>query len=412
MQIAPEVDFHEEEALGRAYDARLMRRLLRYLRPYRFKVALAVLMLIAASGLELIGPYLTAVAIDKAIPERDLDLLTILAGIYTLALVFALLLSYAQTLLTTWIGQSVMYDLRTQIFAQLQRMSLRFFDRNPVGRLMTRLTSDVEVLNEMFTSGVVAIFGDVFTLAFIVAIMLTMSWKLALVSFTVLPLVWAAAYWFRKNVRRTYREVRVKLARINAFLQERILDPLGMKDTLTLFDRNDPRARRVAPLFAGSKGAWMRAWRPYHPMYPFTYGSQSLYATPMDFARFMALWMDRFTWCRSREAVRGGASRPPSAAPSPLRRACAADVSTSAARTATCTLSAPKARPHFRRKTSSSGRSAAHDEGNSRGPGTTGIRVSAISRTLRCSSLVANQLSPTSRGSWAAIQRRSTASSA
>ncbi|HSG82656.1 MAG TPA: ABC transporter ATP-binding protein, partial [Gemmatimonadota bacterium] len=222
MQTAPELDFHEEEALGRAYDARLMRRLLRYLRPYRRKVAVAVLMLIAASGLELVGPYLTAVAIDKAFPARDLNLIAILAGAYALSLIFAMLLSYAQTLLTTWIGQRVMFDLRTEIFAQLQRLSPRFFDRNPVGRLMTRLTSDVEVLNEMFTSGVVAIFGDVFTLLFIVTVMLAMNWKLALASFVVVPLVWVAAYWFRVNVRRSYRDIRIRLARINAFLQERI----------------------------------------------------------------------------------------------------------------------------------------------------------------------------------------------
>jgi ATP-binding cassette subfamily B protein len=222
MQPAPEAEFHEEEALGKAYDGRLMRRLLRYLRPYRLKVALAVVMLIAASGLDLVGPYLTARAIDVAIPRRDLDMLAVLAGIYTLTLVLALFLSYAQTLTTVWIGQRVMYDLRTQIFAQLQRLSLRFFDRNPVGRLMTRLTSDVEALNEMFTSGVVAIFGDVFTLVFIVGIMLAMNWELALVSFTVVPLVYITAHWFRKNVRRSYRDIRVKLARINAFLQERI----------------------------------------------------------------------------------------------------------------------------------------------------------------------------------------------
>ncbi len=264
MQLAPEVDFHEEEALGRAYDARLMRRLLRYLKPYRLKVALAVAMLIAASGLELIGPYLTAVAIDRAIPQRDLNLLAILAGIYTLTLVLALVLSYAQTLLTTWIGQSVMYDLRTQIFAQLQRLSLRFFDRNPVGRLMTRLTSDVEVLNEMFTSGVVAIFGDVFTLAFIVGIMLTMSWKLALVSFTVLPLVWAAAYWFRKNVRRSYREIRVKLARINAFLQERIS---GMS-VVQLFGRERAELDKFKVINADHLDAHLRSIHYYAIFWP------------------------------------------------------------------------------------------------------------------------------------------------
>ena len=222
MQPAPEPDFHEEEALGKAYDARLLRRLFRYLRPYRARVALAVLMLILASGLELVGPYLTALAIDEAIPARDLQMIAVLAGIYAVSLFLALGLAYIQTLLTTWIGQRVMYDLRTEIFAHLQRLSLRFFDRNPVGRLMTRLTSDVEVLNEMFTSGVVAIFGDVFTLTFIIAIMLAMSWELALVSFTVLPLVWLVAWIFRKKVRVAYRDIRVKLARINAFLQERI----------------------------------------------------------------------------------------------------------------------------------------------------------------------------------------------
>ncbi|MEE9244923.1 MAG: ABC transporter ATP-binding protein [Gemmatimonadota bacterium] len=240
MQTSPEVDFHEEEALGKAYDSRLMKRLLRYLRPYRWQVVAAVIMLILASGLELVGPYLTAVAIDKAIPAGDLRLITVLATIYAVALAVALLLSYLQTLLATWIGQKVMYDLRTEIFAHLQRLSLRFFDRNPVGRLMTRMTSDVEVLNEMFTSGVVAIFGDVFTLLFIVGVMLAMNWKLALVSFTVLPLVWIVAMIFRLKVRRAYRDIRVKLARINAFLQERIT---GMS-TVQLFGQEEREAKK------------------------------------------------------------------------------------------------------------------------------------------------------------------------
>lgn len=240
MQTSPEVDFHEEEALGKAYDSRLMKRLLRYLRPYRWQVVAAVIMLILASGLELVGPYLTAVAIDKAIPAGDLRLITVLATIYAVALAVALLLSYLQTLLATWIGQKVMYDLRTEIFAHLQRLSLRFFDRNPVGRLMTRVTSDVEVLNEMFTSGVVAIFGDVFTLLFIVGVMLAMNWKLALVSFTVLPLVWIVAMIFRLKVRRAYRDIRVKLARINAFLQERIT---GMS-TVQLFGQEEREAKK------------------------------------------------------------------------------------------------------------------------------------------------------------------------
>jgi len=264
MQPAPEVDFHEEEALGKAYDARLMRRLLRYLGPYRARVAVAVVMLIAASGLELVGPYLTKVAIDSAIPQRDMGMLTLLAGLYLGSLVAAMFLSYAQTLLTTWIGQRVMYDLRTEVFAQLQRLSLRFFDRNPVGRLMTRLTSDVEVLNEMFTSGVVAIFGDVFTLVFIVGVMMAMDWQLALVSFTVLPLVWAAAWIFRKKVRVAYRDIRVRLARINAFLQERIT---GVS-VVQLFGREESESQKFTRINDDHLQAHLRSITYYALFWP------------------------------------------------------------------------------------------------------------------------------------------------
>lgn len=264
MQPSPEVDFHEEEALGKAYDSRLMGRLLRYLRPYRSRVTVAVLMLIAASGLEAVGPYLTKVAIDTAIPEGDMTLIAILAGLYALSLVLAMGLGYAQTLLTTWIGQRVMYDLRTEIFAKLQRLSVRFFDRNPVGRLMTRLTSDVEVLNELFTSGVVAVFGDVFTLLFIVGVMLAMSWKLALVSFTVLPLVAIAAYVFRRKVRTAYRDIRLRLARINAFLQERIT---GMS-VVQLFGREEQELERFKAINADHLHAHLRSITYYALFWP------------------------------------------------------------------------------------------------------------------------------------------------
>ncbi len=199
-----------------------MRRLLAYLRPYRWHVAAAVAILIAASGLALIGPWLTKIAIDQAFPAGDLRLLALLAGVYVGSLLVAAVLEYARTLLTTWIGQRVMEDLRSQIFAHLQRLELAFFDRNPVGRLMTRVTSDVEALNDMFTSGVVTIFGDVFTIGAIVTAMLILDWRLALVTFTVLPLVFASAWLFRTRVRRAYRDIRLRLARINAFLQERI----------------------------------------------------------------------------------------------------------------------------------------------------------------------------------------------
>ena len=219
---APDGPIQEEEALGKAYDARLMRRLLGYLRPYRGRVALAVLMLIAASGLALVGPWLTMRAIDYAIPNRDFGQIRLLALLFLGSLALSGVLEYARTILTTWIGQNVMLDLRREIFGHLQRLRLAYFDRNPVGRLMTRVTSDVEVLNEMFTSGVVTIFGDVFTVAFIMVAMLAMDWRLALVTFSVLPLVFIAALLFRRKVREAYRDIRVRLARINAYLQERI----------------------------------------------------------------------------------------------------------------------------------------------------------------------------------------------
>jgi ATP-binding cassette subfamily B protein len=222
MQKTPEGPIREEEALGKAYDARLMRRLLAYLRPYRPRVALAVVMLVVASALALVGPWLTKEAIDGAIPAGSYRSLALLGSLLIASLALAGALEYGRVILTTWIGQNVMLDLRAEIFAKLQRLSLSYFDRHPVGRLMTRLTSDVEVLNEMFTSGVVTIFGDVFTVAFIMAAMLAMDVQLALVTFAVLPLVFAAAWVFRRKVRDAYRDIRVRLARINSFLQERI----------------------------------------------------------------------------------------------------------------------------------------------------------------------------------------------
>ena len=220
--MTPPVGAIEEEALGKAYDARLMRRLLRYLRPYWGLALVAVFLLILASGLAIIGPWLTQQALDRAIPEGDGAYLRLLALGYLGALGATFLLQYAQALLTTWLGQSVMYDLRTEIFAKFQEMDLRDFDRTPVGRLMTRITSDVETLNELFSSGLVTVFGDVFTLVFIVAAMVSMDWQLALVSFTVLPFVAWTAFLFRSRIRQAYRDIRVRVARINSFIHERI----------------------------------------------------------------------------------------------------------------------------------------------------------------------------------------------
>jgi len=227
------MSFHDEEVLGKAYDARLMRRLLGYLRPHKHWVAGALLALVGDSVLQLAQPYLVKLAIDRYIAQGDLAGMNRIALVYLAVLLGAFALEYAQTYLMQMMGQRIMFDMRMEIYRQLQRLDLRFYDRNPVGRLMTRVTTDVDAINDMFTSGVVTIFGDVFTLAGIMIVMLTMNWRLALVSFAVLPLIVLLTQWFRRNVRASYRTVRRLIARINSYLQEHIT---GMA-TVQLFRR-------------------------------------------------------------------------------------------------------------------------------------------------------------------------------
>ena len=260
----PQDDFQDEEVLGKAYDARLMKRLLRYLGPYRWQVVWAVLLLIAWSLLQVVGPWLTQIALDDAIPAGDGALLARLAAAFMAAIMAGFFLQYVQTVLTTWLGQRVMYDLRTEIFAKLQRLDLRFFDKNPVGRLMTRITSDVETLNELFSSGVVAVFGDVFTLAFILSAMVYMDWRLALVTFSVLPFVALTAFVFRAKIRIVYRDVRVRLARINAYLHERITGIAVVK----LFNREEADARRLGEINQHYLEAHLRSITYYALFFP------------------------------------------------------------------------------------------------------------------------------------------------
>jgi ATP-binding cassette subfamily B protein len=215
-------DFHEDEVLGKAYDARLMRRLLTYLVPYWRQVLLAIMAISVGACAALAQPYLVKVAIDQHIATGDLSGLDLLAGIYVSVLVSAFAAEYLQTWTMQLTGQRIMFDLRMGIYGHLQRLHLRYYDRNPVGRMMTRVTSDVDVLNDLFTSGVVTIFGDVLTLAGIMVVMLWLDWRLALVAFSVLPLIALVTQWFRQNVRESYRVVRGRIARINAFLQENI----------------------------------------------------------------------------------------------------------------------------------------------------------------------------------------------
>jgi ATP-binding cassette, subfamily B, multidrug efflux pump len=245
---------HEEEVLGKAYDSRLMKRLLTYLRPYRLQVVVALVAIVLKAGADVLGPYLTKVAIDKYLANRTeahslLDRflssqplvgIAQISAIYIGLLLISFVLEFAQTYIMQWVGQKVMFDLRAQIFRHLQRLHISFFDRNPVARLVTRVTSDVDALNEMFTAGVVSIFEDVFVLAGILAIMLNMSWKLALITFAVLPLIFYATTLFRKSVRESYRRIRIAIARINAYLQEHVTGIV----VLQLFNREQKSYER------------------------------------------------------------------------------------------------------------------------------------------------------------------------
>ncbi len=238
---------HEEEVLGKAYDSRLMKRLLRYLRPYKRQTGIALGSILLKVGADVLGPYLTKIVIDRylaPVPGSRTPLDRFLSseplvGIAQVAaigvglLIFSFLLDYLQIYFMQWVGQMVMFDLRSQIFRHLQRMHIGFYDKNPVGRLVTRVTSDVDALNEMFTSGVVSIFEDVFVLAGIVWFMLRMNRNLALITFAVLPLIAIATKIFRDKVRDSYRRIRVAIARINAYMQEHVS---GMV-VLQLFNR-------------------------------------------------------------------------------------------------------------------------------------------------------------------------------
>ncbi|HEY0781528.1 MAG TPA: ABC transporter ATP-binding protein, partial [Thermoanaerobaculia bacterium] len=257
------VSHHEEEVLGKAYDARLMRRLLGYTRPYRGMTLGALGLILASSLLQLVGPLATAVALDLFIrpdsgrisaastvvkgvllghgidPARvQMQGLTVVALVYLAAVVLTFTVLYVQGFVMGLMGQYIMNDLRNEIFGHLQRLPLGFYDRNPIGRLLTRVTTDVDALNELFTSGIVDICGDLLLLAGIVGVLFWLDWRLAIAAFAIVPLLLLLTFWFRLKVRDSFRDVRVRIARINAFLQEHIT---GMA-VIQLFNRED-RAR-------------------------------------------------------------------------------------------------------------------------------------------------------------------------
>ncbi len=234
------MSMQDDEILGKAYDSRLMKRLLRYAQPYRYHIIGGILLTIFISALGPIRPYLTKVAVDEAIARGDKEYLLTLALILVGTLVLQGIVQFAVTYLTQWIGQRTILDIRMEVFRKLQSMGMRFYDRNPVGRLVTRVTGDVEVLNEMFSAGVVTVFADVFIILWIIGFMFFIDWQLALVTLSVLPLLVYATFLFRKKVRETYRDIRFHVARLNSFTQERVS---GMA-TVQLYGREESEYRK------------------------------------------------------------------------------------------------------------------------------------------------------------------------
>lgn len=280
-----EIERHEDEG-AKAFDPHLTRRLLSYLRPYRWRATLSVALIIFSSILQLVGPAIVAIAIDLYVaPERGrtgvservggwlaaqgwnftpAEGITVATLIYLAACIGGFVILYAQMVLMNIMGQFIMYDLRKQIFGHLQKLNVQYFDRNPVGRLITRVTTDVDALNEMFTAGFVSIFGDVFVLVGIVAVLFWMNWKLALVLFAITPFIVAVSMWFRRGARNTYRQVRARIAAINAFLQEHIS---GMS-TVQLFNRQEEEASKFENLNARHRQANIDSIYYYAVFYP------------------------------------------------------------------------------------------------------------------------------------------------
>lgn len=309
----------EEEILGKAYDGRLMRRLLVYLRPFKLQVGISIVAILIKAAADIMGPFLTGLAVNKymggnvdSVPATPLHLphfirqhlpaslaralhtvafecahlyqdlmafgsrliahlsphpligIAQLGGVYLLAITLTFILEFIQTYLMQWTGQKVMFNLRSQIFRHIQSMHVGFFDHNPVGRLVTRVTSDVDALNEMFTSGVLAIFEDLFVLLAIVLVMLAMNWRLALITLAVIPLILYATQLFRTHVRRSYRNIRTAIAQINASTQEHVS---GMS-VVQLFNREQRAFRDFSAVNRRHMDAYKDAIMAYSLYYP------------------------------------------------------------------------------------------------------------------------------------------------
>ena len=241
VYVSEEVQkYHEEDAIGKTYDLRVARRLLRYLKPYWHLVAIALTLTLVTNILISTQPYFTKVAVDDFITPKNTDGIWLFAIAFFAVFLFRFIFSYIQEILLNTVGQKVMFDLRTELFTKLQRQEVAYYDRYPVGRIMTRLTSDVDALNELFTSGVIDVLGDLVVIFAIIGMMFWLDWKLAIVSLITVPLLFAATNWFRKHARSGFDRVRTRNAKLNAFLQEYI----SGAQTVQLFNAEDKARRR------------------------------------------------------------------------------------------------------------------------------------------------------------------------
>ena len=258
-------DYHsEEEVLGKAYDSHLMKRLLGYIKPYRKYVYFAILMNIVVAALGPVRPYLTKIAIDDYITNSDYGGLIEISLILFATLLFQAAIQFFLTYYTQYLGQKTLYDLRTQLFTHTQKLALKFFDKTPIGRLVTRVTNDVEALGELFSSGIVMVFSDIFIIIWILAFMFFMDIPLSLVTLSVLPVLIYGTFLFRKKVRESYRDVRLHLARLNSYMQEHIT---GM-NVVQIFRKEDDELKRFSNINSDYRAANIKSIFYYAVFYP------------------------------------------------------------------------------------------------------------------------------------------------
>ncbi|MGK9477737.1 ABC transporter ATP-binding protein [Melioribacter sp. OK-6-Me] len=255
----------DDEILGKAYDAKLMKRLLTYVKPYKGYIFLAILLNIVVAILPSIRPYLTKIAVDDYIANKNFEGLITISALLLGTLLSQAVVQYFLTYFTELMGQKIIFDIRVQLFRHVEKLALRFFDKTPIGRIVTRVTNDVESLNEMFSSGIVSVFSDVFVIIWIFFFMFTMSWDLSLVTLSVIPILFYATFLFRKKVREAYRDVRYHLARLNSYMQEHIT---GM-NVVQLFSKEEDELKKFSSINRDYKHANIRSVFYYAIFFPF-----------------------------------------------------------------------------------------------------------------------------------------------